>query len=241
MQTPRMKLTKLGDLDARIAGGSDREGGGDGPVVVLLHGFGAPGEDLVPLWRVLAAPSGTRFVFPAAPIDLGPQYMGGRAWWHIDLEERMRRQALGEKRDLSEVPEGLDAARGQVEALLDDVERTLRPPTGKMVLGGFSQGAMLALDTAVRSVRPLAGLVLLSGTHVAANEWAKRFDARRGLPVFMSHGQSDEILPFAVSDGLRATLGEHGLAVEWVPFRGGHGIPPNVVEGTSAFLRRVLA
>src|SRR5580704_2280770 len=53
-----MKLVKLGDLDARVTGGSDREGGGDGPVVVLLHGFGAPGDDLVPLGRVLAAPRG---------------------------------------------------------------------------------------------------------------------------------------------------------------------------------------
>jgi phospholipase/carboxylesterase len=235
-----MKFTKLGDLDARIAGGSDREGGGDGPVVVLLHGFGAPGDDLVPLWRVLAAPTGTRFVFPAAPIDLGPSYLGGRAWWHIDLEERMRRQALGEKRDLSEVPEGLDLARGQLDALLDDVERTLRPPTGKMLLGGFSQGAMLALDTALRSTRPLAGLVLLSGTHIAANEWAARFEARRALPVFMSHGQADEILPFAVSEALRATLNDNGLPVEWISFRGGHGIPASVVDAAGAFVRRVL-
>src|SRR5580658_6286757 len=132
-----MKTTKIGDLGACIAGGSDREGGGDGPVVVLLHGFGAPGDDLVSLWRVLAAPLGTRFVFPAAPVDLGPAYMGGRAWWHVDFEARARRQALGDKRDVSEVPEGLDLARSQVGALLDEVERLLAPAPGKVVLGGF--------------------------------------------------------------------------------------------------------
>jgi phospholipase/carboxylesterase len=235
-----MKTTKLGDLGACIAGGSDREGGGDGPVVVLLHGFGAPGDDLVPLWRVLAAPAGTRFVFPVAPVDLGRQFMGGRAWWRIDLEERMRRQALGEKGDLSEVPEGLDGARGQVDAMLDDVERTLRPPPGKIVLGGFSQGAMLALDTALRSTRALAGVVLLSGTHVAADEWAACYPARRGLPVFMSHGQADEILPFAVSEGLRDVLIAHGLPVDWVPFRGGHAIPPAVIDGVGTFLRKTI-
>jgi len=235
-----MRLTKLGDLEARIAGGSDREGGGDGPVVVLLHGFGAPGDDLVPLWRTLAAPLGTRFVFPAAPVDLGRAYMGGRAWWRIDLEERMRRQALGEARDLTEVPEGLDAARGQLDTLLDEATRALGPPPGKIVLGGFSQGAMLALDAALRSARPLAGLVLLSGTHIAANEWAARFDARRGLPVFMSHGRADELLPFALSERLKDTLTAHGFPVEWVPFRGGHGIPPDVAAGVGAFLQRVL-
>jgi phospholipase/carboxylesterase len=235
-----MKLIKLGALDARITGGSDREGGGDGPVVVLLHGFGAPGDDLVSLWRVLAAPLGTRFVFPAGPVDLGPAYMGGRAWWHVDFEARARRQALGDKRDVSEVPEGLDLARSQVGALLDEVERLLAPAPGKVVLGGFSQGAMLALDAALRSIRPLAGLVLMSGTHIAANEWAPRLAARRGLPVFMSHGQTDELLPFAIAEGLKNTLAEHGLPVKWVPFRGGHGIPPDVVDGVSAFLSRVL-
>ena len=240
-----MKLTKFGDLDVRIAGGTDREGGGSGPVVVLLHGFGAPGDDLVPLWRTLAAPRGTRFVFPAAPIDLGPKYMGGRAWWFIDLEERMRRRAMGELPDVREVPAGLAAARSQVLAVLDDVARTLQPQPGKLVLGGFSQGGMLALDVALHSPAALAGLlaglVVLSGTHIAADEWGPRLDARRGLPVFLSHGRIDELLPFRVAEGLRDTLTAHGLRVEWVPFQGGHGIPAAVADGVGAFLSRVLA
>jgi phospholipase/carboxylesterase len=236
-----MKLTKLGDLNARITGGTDREGAGTGPVVVLLHGFGAPGDDLVPLWRTLAAPRGARFVFPEAPLDLGPRYMGGRAWWPIDLEARMRREAMGERRDIAEVPDGLEAARAKVQALLGEVDRALQPPPGKLVLGGFSQGAMLALDVALHSPHALAGLVLLSGTHIAARDWADRFEARRGLPVFMSHGRGDELLPFAISEGLRDTLTTHGLAVEWVAFQGGHGIPPGVVDGVGAFLNRVLA
>jgi phospholipase/carboxylesterase len=236
-----MRLAKLGQLDTRITGGTDGDGGGDGPIVVLLHGFGAPGDDLVPLWRAIAAPRGTRFVFPQGPVDLGPRAMGGRAWWHIDLEERMRRQALGEKRDLAEIPEGLAGARALVDEMLVDVERTLRPSPGKLVLGGFSQGAMLSLDVALHSSRALAGLVLLSGTHIAANEWAARYEARRGLPVFMSHGQNDEILPFGVAEGLRDELGRRGLPVDWIAFRGGHGIAPQVVDGVGKFLQRVLA
>jgi phospholipase/carboxylesterase len=235
-----MRTTQLGDLTARIAGGTDGDGGGEGPVVVLLHGFGAPGDDLVPLWRPLGAPRGTRFVFPAAPIDLGPQAMGGRAWWWIDIEERMRRQALGMKRDLSEVPEGLEAARIAVEGCLAAVDALLHPAPGKLVLGGFSQGAMLSVDVALRSARPLAGLVVLSGTHLAADQWGARMDARQGLPVFMSHGEVDELLPFAIAEGLRDALAAHALPVEWVPFRGGHGIPPVVVDRAGAFLRRVL-
>jgi phospholipase/carboxylesterase len=235
-----MKLTRFGDLEARVTGGTDGDGGGNGPVVILLHGFGAPGDDLVPLWRSIAAPRGTRFVFPAAPVSLGPQYSGGRAWWSIDLEERMRRQALGDKRDVGEVPPGLPEARAQVETMLTQALATLEPPPDKVVLGGFSQGAMLSLDVALHASLPLAGLVLLSGTHIAGREWEPRFEARRGLPVLMSHGRNDEMLPFAISEGLRDVMLGHGVAVEWIPFRGGHGIPQGVVEGLGAFLQRVL-
>jgi phospholipase/carboxylesterase len=236
-----MKLVKLGSLDARITGGTDGDGGGEGPVVILLHGFGAPGDDLVGLWRALAAPRGTRYVFPAAPIDLGRAFAGGRAWWFIDIEARIRRERSGVARDLAEVPEGLDLARPQVDIVLEESARMLRPPSGKVVLGGFSQGAMLSVDVALRSSYPLAGLVVLSGTHIAANEWAARMASRRGLPVFMSHGREDEILPFAVAEGLRDTMNGAGLPVEWHPFGGGHGIPPAVVVALGAFLARVLA
>src|SRR5947209_15886119 len=47
-----MKESMVAGLRVRWAGGDDREGGGDGPLVILMHGFGAPGDDLVPLWRV---------------------------------------------------------------------------------------------------------------------------------------------------------------------------------------------
>jgi phospholipase/carboxylesterase len=206
-----VRTARYGDLVVRIVGGADREGAGSGPVVVLLHGFGAPGDDLVSLWRTLRAPSGTRFVFPEAPLALRAGYGEGRAWWWIDLEARLRRQAQGLPRDIDAIPEGLEAARAQVLALLDQVLDTLRPAPGQVVLGGFSQGAMLSLDVAVHCDRPLAGLVLMSGSHIAAREWAARYAQRRALPVFLSHGIQDELLPFDVAEGLRDTLVSAGL------------------------------
>jgi phospholipase/carboxylesterase len=234
-----MKQTQLGALDARITGGTDGDGGGDGPLVILLHGFGAPGDDLVGLWRALPAPRGTRYVFPEAPVDLGPAYAGGRAWWFIDMQERIRKQQSGQ-RDVTEVPVGLDLARQQVIALVEEAVATLGPPAGKVVLGGFSQGAMLSIDVALRSSLALAGLAVLSGTHIAANEWASRLASRKDLPVFMSHGNEDPLLPYAIAEELRDTLNGAGMPVEWVPFRGGHGIPPAVTMGLGAFLTRVL-
>src|SRR5579871_6376615 len=207
-----MRRERMGGLDVVIAGGTDREGGGDGPVVILLHGFGAPGEDLAPLWRVLDVPREMRFVFPSAPLAL-PGFAGGRAWWLIDLER---------------IQELMTGARGH------DDERAR-----KVVLGGFSQGAMLACDVALRREKAVDALVMLSGTLIAADEWTQLAPRRRGLRVLQSHGHDDPLLPFAAAERLRDLLAASGLDVEFVPFRGGHEIPDGVLERLGAFLRAV--
>jgi phospholipase/carboxylesterase len=226
-------------LDTVLAGGDDREGGGDGPVVVLLHGFGAPGEDLVPLWRVLEVPGETRFVFPAAPHSIEGGW-DGRAWWMIDVMALQMAMLTGRASDLAaEVPEGLPEARAQMSAFLDEIEAQLAPP--KLVLGGFSQGAMLSLDLTLHREKKPDGLVLLSGTLLAEREWVPRMAAKKSLPVFQSHGMQDPLLPFAAAEQLRDHLTHNGLTVDWVPFRGQHEIPPPVILRLSAFLTRCLA
>lgn len=237
--TGGMRVEKLGALRARILGGSDREGGGTGPVVVLMHGFGAPGEDLVPLWRVIPAARDVRWVFPEAPLDLGPMYGAGRAWWHIDMMKLEQALSRGETRAMAEEePEGLAEARSSVIALLDEVEQRLGVTGDKIVLGGFSQGAMLACDVALRTERPLAGLAMMSSTLLCASEWAPRMAARRGMHALMSHGTLDPLLPFAASEALRDLLVEAGWNVDFVPFRDGHTIPPEVIEHLGALITR---
>jgi phospholipase/carboxylesterase len=162
-----------------------------------------------------------------------------RGWWMLDLEQRQRELAAGRARDLSrKVPEGLAEARAKVVALLDDLERRLAAK--QIVLGGFSQGAMLACDVALRTGRPLAGLVMLSGTLLAADEWTPLMPKRKGLRVFQSHGSMDQLLPSFMAEQLRDLLVQAGLSVEWVGFRGGHEIPSVVLDRLGAFLRAVL-
>jgi phospholipase/carboxylesterase len=243
---PDMRREKFAALDAVMAGGSDREGGGQGPLVVLLHGFGAPGEDLVPLWRVLDVPSETRFIFPAAPLEIDPSW-GGRAWWMIDvmalqmaiMNQRASLDGTGRAREISAgVPDGLPEARALMMDFLDEVEARLKPP--KLVLGGFSQGAMLSLDVALHRAKPPDGVVLLSGTLLAEREWVGLMPARKSLPVFQSHGMQDPLLPFAAAERLRDHLTQSGLPVDWVPFRGQHEIPEQVLDRLGAFLTRTL-
>jgi len=233
----------MAGLTVRIAGGADREGGGDGPLVVLLHGFGAPGDDLVPLWREIPVPREVRFAFPAAPLDLastlGPGYGGARAWWLIEPEILAAVQR-GERRDRSDtVPDGLAEARARVVDVLGELEARLGAPRERTFLGGFSQGAMLTADVALRDERAFAGLVLMSGCLVARQEWAPLAPRLRGMPVFQSHGRADPILPFEGGVALRDLLSGAGADVKWLEFGGGHTIPAGALDGVASLLARL--
>jgi len=235
-----MRSEQLGDLRVHITGGVNREGGGDGPLVVLLHGFGAPGTDLVGLWRVLDVPSKVRFAFPEAPLSM-PQLGMGRAWWMLDMAKIEQAMMSGVPRDLSgEDPPGLPAARAQVLDMLDALQEKLGVSGTKTVLGGFSQGAMLSTDIALSTDRELAGLALMSGALLAKERWMAGLGRRAGLPVFQSHGQQDMLLGFGQAEKLHELLEGAGLAASFLPFRGGHEIPMPVLERLGGFLRSTL-
>jgi len=230
-----MRLANYGGLNVRLAGGHDGNGGGNGAVVILLHGFGAPGDDLASLWQMLRVPSEVRFAFPAAPLELEGGF-GGRAWWMLDIERFAADVASGRKHDLSIVPAGLDTARERLLTMLDALDAEWGLPAGRVLLGGFSQGAMLACDTLARSAREFAGLIVLSGGVMAEREWEAGWPARAGLPVFQSHGVDDPLLGYDIAERLRDTLRRHGLRVEWHGFGGGHEIPVGVLEGLGTFI-----
>ena len=203
-------------------------------MVVLLHGFGAPGGDLVSLHDAIDPDA--RFCFPAGRIDLGHQYGGGRAWWRIDMEARTRRVARGETQDPETIPEGLIEAREAVLALLAELRS--QHGVSRFVLGGFSQGAMLALDVALRVPHAeVRGVLLMSSTLICRSDWAqlaKLHFAR--TPVVLSHGERDAVLPCALAQQLRQLLEDAGADVRWVPFVGGHEIPEVVVTAARALL-----
>jgi phospholipase/carboxylesterase len=203
--------------------------------VVLLHGFGAGGDDLVPLAQYISVPA--RFVFPEAPIELGGLYGDARAWWLLDLarlEHDLRTGAIRDRRD--EIPDGLQEARAALSKFLDELVAKFSIEANGLVLGGFSQGAMLSLDVALhREITP-AALVLMSGTLLAASVWEPRMKRLAGVPVLQSHGRGDPLLPFGIAELLRDGLREAGARVDFVEFRGGHEIPPSVLDGVTRLL-----
>ena len=216
-------------------------------VVVLCHGFGAPGTDLVGLAEALVALepalAAVRFVFPGAPLHLSDFGADSRAWWMIDFDviAKLRTASPDALRDFRRVePEGMPSARNNLHALVGEVMNRSGLSYSKLVLGGFSQGAMLTTDVALRLEEAPAGLVVLSGTLLTEDVWRKKAATRSGLPVFQSHGRFDEVLPFAASRWLEQLLVEAGLKVEFSEFNGGHQIPLEVLRGLSGFLKRTL-
>jgi phospholipase/carboxylesterase len=178
--------------------------------VVLLHGYGASGSDLVALGDVIDAPPKTAFLFPEGPISLE---QGGRAWY------RPSGARFGE-------------TRHQICQFIANITRT--SPDCDIVIGGFSQGAILAsnLLTEAENSR-LKGVILYS----PAFDLSHPPSDNQPLPhVLIAHGRSDRVLSFSESEKLRAELQAFGCEITWVPFEGGHTISPSVIEATSKFL-----
>lgn len=237
-----MRCENWAELDVVITGGPDREGGGSGPVVMLLHGFGAPGDDLVALWRMLDVSPEVRFLFPAGPLSLNLGFGDSRAWWMLDMDRLTQARSRGEWEKLSrETPAGMSLARNKMMNFLTEAERHLNIPPQHFVIGGFSQGAMLACELALRTELRIAGLIMMSGTMISRDSWVSSIPHRKGLPVFQSHGTDDPLLACVVAQQLRDAFIEGGLEVDWHEFRGGHEISVKVLEELGKFLRRVLS
>jgi phospholipase/carboxylesterase len=219
-----------GGLQVARAGrmGEDERGG---VAVVLLHGWGAPGDDLVALGHALERPR-TRFFMPAAPL---PERGGGRAWWHLDAGDRPAFAAeSGDVPPTGPPHPQLAAARGAVQALLRSIRERYRPET--VMLAGFSQGAMLSLDVALAGDPAVDRVAALSGLLLADSLPALARPAATRPAVFASHGRQDPVLPFEGGVHAKVLLERHGFAVTWRPFQGGHEIPAAIVADLATFL-----
>ncbi len=209
-------------------------GGKGPPTVVLLHGYCSSESDWKPFAKTIHLPVGTRFLFPRGPESAkrSDGEPSGRAWWHLDLEEHLRKGTLGA--DLSaEKPAGIEIAAAAVRAFLARQGNRAAQP---FILGGFSQGAMVAAQVAFLSDEPLRALVLLSGTLVDEELWKANYARRKGLHVFISHGRTDPTLSFEVANRMHAEMTAAGIPVTWFPFDGGHETPSEVVTALNEFL-----
>ena len=198
--------------------------------MVVLHGWGAPGDDLVPLAEALQRP-GVRFFVPAAPL---PEMGGGRAWWHLDPNARPPHASSDQlPRGFQPTP-AVVAARAAVQALIATVVDRYAPTTVALV--GFSQGAMLSIDVALAGAPGVDLVVAMSGVLLMDSVPALTAPHPSHPRFLLSHGRRDPVVPFSNGERAKELLEKHGFSVTWRPFDGGHEIPPPVLAEVDRFL-----
>jgi phospholipase/carboxylesterase len=203
---------------------------GDSPrlAVIWLHGLGADGHDFEPIVPELDLPFPARFVFPHAPVR-SITVNGGmemRGWYDI----------LGFGMHMRQDDAGIRASAVAVTRLIDrEIERGLAP--SQIVLAGFSQGGAVALHTALREPRSLAGVLALS-TYLPLGGVlaAERSAANAGVPIFMAHGSADPLLPLALAESSRRTLEGLGYAVDWHVYPMPHSVCVEEIAAIATWL-----
>lgn len=237
---------RLGSLDCVLVGPQENPGGPALPirtVGVFCHGFGAGGDDLVglagELLQAQPADRGCLLVFPAAPLSLDDQGIpGGRAWWLLSIQRLIAAMEDGHYEQIrQEIPEGIDAARQALTEVIHTVLARYGLTTQQLLLGGFSQGAMLAVDTALRGLeQPPAVLCLYSGALICEPKWKPLAARLAATQILQSHGRYDPILPLQAGLWLRDMLQGAQCSVDFIDFNGPHTIPMAAVERTAQLL-----
>jgi phospholipase/carboxylesterase len=199
-------------------------------LVVFLHGYGADGADLLGLADVLAPHlPGVAFVAPDAPERcVGGGF--GRQWFPIPWIDGSPQAAADA---------GLQASTADLDAFLDarPADEGLTPD--RLVLVGFSQGAMMSLHVAPRRPVEIAGVVAISGRLLHPERLAG--DARVKPPVLLMHGDQDPVVPFSDMAKAGDALVAAGFPTYGHVMQGaGHGIAPDGLGVALQFIKERL-
>jgi phospholipase/carboxylesterase len=197
--------------------------------VIWLHGLGADGHDFEPIVPELRLTKPVRFVFPHAPVR------------PVTVNQGMRMRAWYDILQFGGGPEDEAGLRTSQKLLEDLIAAEKKRGMSKIVLAGFSQGGAVVLQTALRHPERLTAVLALS-TYLPLNATleAERSPANQELPIFMAHGQYDDIIPLRRAEQSKQILERLGYKVEWHVYPMPHSVCPEEIEELSEFLRRVL-
>ena len=192
---------------------------GKPPLLVLLHGYGANEQDLLPVAAQLDPHLAVASL--RGPYQIRP---GGYSWVNGNTADE------------------LDTARRKVIECIDQVADSTGADRGRVYLAGFSQGAMLTLAIALTEPEKIAGAAVLSGRLAAAVRDNHAAPERlRGFPILVTHGTDDQQIPVRSAHDIRQALKPMGVAVDYHEFDSGHFISDFNVGVLDQWLRRRLA
>jgi phospholipase/carboxylesterase len=217
-----MLMALSGPTRSPVAGGAPRR------LVILLHGLGADGNDLIGLqqyWGRLVPDA--EFISPNAPF---PCDMAGYGYQWFSVQDRSPPTVLA----------GVRASAPSLDAFIDEELQKRGLTEGDLVLVGFSQGTMMSLYVGLRRERQIAGIIGYSGRLIAPHLLAEELRSRP--PVLLAHGSDDPVVPFQSMDEAAAGLQQVGVPVETLTCVGAeHTITPEGLERGGRFLQKVFS
>jgi len=220
------KPTKLTDQPIEIASQQAANAS-----VIWMHGLGADGNDFVPVVEMLDLPH-VRFILPHAPYRNITRNNGYemRAWYDIyGLLPISREDATG----ISESQAAINALIAQ------EINRGIAPK--RIVLAGFSQGGAIALYTALRYPKRLAGVLALSSYLPLKNNLAhEKTSANQHIPIFMGHGVDDDIITMETCQASLAALQAQNYNIVWHEYPMAHSVCMPEIADIKQFLKQIL-
>jgi predicted esterase len=201
-------------------------------VCIILHGLGDSHLGMAGLAVELHLEDFT-FMLPDAP----DAYDIGYSWYTIPREFFTSRVALNREELVESCRDEVERSRRLVHELLDTAVD--RYPDTPLILGGFSQGGLIALDAGFQYPRPLAALFALSSYFPQAEEILPDSPQSRDTPVFIGHGTADDVVMYDYGVQSAEGIRSQGWQVEFLRDEGlGHGISPDELEKLRSFLSR---
>lgn len=199
--------------------------------VIWLHGLGADGHDFAQMVELLNLPH-IHFILPHAPFKKITMNNGYemRAWYDL----------FGLSKDSPQDASGIEASRFDIEALIAHAN-SLGIQTHRIALAGFSQGGAVALHTALRYKHKLGGVLALS-TYLPLKHTlpAQKSVENQSIPIFMAHGNADEVIRIETALGSRQELLDAGYTVEWHEYPMAHSVNADEIADIRQFLLKIM-
>ena len=198
--------------------------------IIWLHGLGADGHDFAPIAKELNLPEsmGVRFILPHAPRR--PVTINGgmvmRAWYDIGYTD------IGRTPDLEGIAESLKEVDSFIQA-----EKKAGILPERILVAGFSQGGVLAIEAISQFQSEIGGAIALSGYLARSNGLPM---AKGSQKIFLAHGTEDSIVPFELGLGAKHELESKGYEVHWGEWRMPHSVCIEEIEAIRGWIIETL-
>ncbi len=200
--------------------------------IIWLHGLGASSDDFVPMAKHLKLNDSIamHYVFPDAPVRSVTINGGAKmpAWYDLEIHGVERKANLDD----------LAQSRDQVLAKIDELMRS-GIKSERIIIAGFSQGGAVAYDVLFHCKHPLAGVLPMS-TYIADPSSVASAHFKQ-TPVWVSHGNRDDVVPMSLGERAFHALEQAGFAPTMSEYTMAHNVCPSQVKDIQEYINQLLA